>query len=268
MSKKNGAPKNEKAAAARAQAQKNVKSQERKTMVGIIVGAVAVLAIFGGIVYFIVQSGKIPGLDDPNVVAPAGADATGGIAVGTGGVVGEDVPTDVQRLDVYEDYMCPICGSFEEINAEDINAMREAGTVAVYYHPLAILDYYSMGTQYSTRAANAAATVADAAPEAYLDFSAALYANQPAENTEGLSDAQIEQIAITAGVPEDVAATFEDGKFTKWVIAATDQASQDFAEQEQRTATPTIMLDRTILLQADVPFFEEGVLKAHIESQE
>ncbi|WP_084104864.1 thioredoxin domain-containing protein [Demequina sp. NBRC 110056] len=260
MAKNNGSPKNAKAAAARAQAQKNVKTQERRTTLGIIIGVGIAVLIFGGIVFFIVQSSSVPGLDSEDVVAPAGADTTGGIPVGSGGVVGEDIPADVPRVDLYEDFMCPVCGQFEDINAEDIDAMREAGTIAVYYHPISILDRFSSGTQYSTRAANAAATVADAAPEAYLDFTHAMYANQPEEGGTGLSDEQIEQIAITAGVPEDVAATLDDGIFTKWVVAATDQGSVDGVG-----GTPTVMVDRTILEQAEVPYFSEGALRTYLE---
>ena len=260
MAKNQGGSSNAKAAAARAQAQRSVKAQERRTTIGIIVGAAVAILVFGGIVWFIVQSSSVPGIDSDELSAPAGADETGGIPVGTGGVVGEDVPEDAPRVDIYEDFMCPVCGQFEDTNAEDIDALREAGTVAVYYHPLSFLDRYSNGTQFSTRSANAAATVADAAPEAYLDFAHAMYANQPAENTEGLSDEQIEQIAIDAGVPEDVAATLDDGLFTKWVIAATDKANQDGVG-----GTPTVMVDREIVEQAEVPYFQPGTLRAYLE---
>ena len=116
--------------------------------------------------------------------------------MGTGGVAGVDVPksgadTAVPRLDLYIDLMCPFCKKFEETNSADIDALREAGTIAVYYHPISILDRSSQGTKYSTRAANAVAVVADKDPSHMLQFITALYANQPEENTTGLSDDQI-----------------------------------------------------------------------------
>src|SRR6188474_2050715 len=141
--------KNEKAAAARAQAQKQVKAGERRTTVIIIAVALAVIAAFGGLVFFIVNSAKVPPLSEAN--APQVADASGGIPVGPGGVAGEDVPDDVNRVDIYLDFMCPVCGRFEQTNGADIDALREAGTIAVVYHPIAILDGYSAGTEYSTR---------------------------------------------------------------------------------------------------------------------
>ena len=260
MAKNTNAPKNGKAAQARAQAQRSVKAQERKSTLGIVIGAIAALVVFGGIVFYIVQSSQVPALDEDGAVVPAGSEESGGIAVGASGVVGEDLPSDAPRVDIYLDFMCPICGQFEDVNAEDIEAMREAGDVELYYHPISILDRYSQGTDYSTRAANAAATVADAAPENFVAFSDALFANQPAENTEGLSDEQIEQIAIDAGVPEDVATTLDDGLFTKWVIAATDRASQDGME-----GTPTLMVDQEILDQSEVPYFQPGALRTYLE---
>ncbi|GIG53713.1 DsbA family protein [Demequina activiva] len=262
MAKNSTAPKNQKAAAARAQAQKSVKAQERRTTLGIVIGALVALVVFGGIVFYIVQSSQVPPLDSEDAVIPAGSDAeTGGIPVSSDGVAGGEVPADVPRVDLYEDFMCPICGQFEEINAEDIDALRESGEIAVYYHPISILDATSQGTDFSTRSANAAATVADAAPEHFLEFTAAMYANQPAEGTTGLSDEEIAQIAIDAGVPETIAETLDDGIFTKWVIAATERASQDGMQ-----GTPTVMVNREILEQAEVPYFQPGALRTHLES--
>ncbi|WP_084079079.1 thioredoxin domain-containing protein [Demequina sp. NBRC 110057] len=262
--------KNDRAAQARKAAQAQMKAQERRTAAIIGVSAIAVVLLFAGIVYFIVRSADIPTLDSDDVVAPAAADTSGGIPVGTGGVAGADVPEDAARLDIYQDFMCPICNQFEQINAEDLNTLREAGEVAIYYHPISILDRYSSGTEYSTRSANAAATIADQAPEYFLAFQAAMYENQPAENTEGLTDAQISDIAVSVGVPQEVADTFVDGTFTKWVIAATDQSNQDGI-----SGTPMLrmadagdsfsegkVLDQT----TDVSYFEEGALLAYGQS--
>ncbi|WP_084039261.1 thioredoxin domain-containing protein [Demequina sp. NBRC 110053] len=254
MAKNTSAPKNAKAAAARAQAQKNVKSQERRTTLGIIIGVAIAIVVFGGIVLFIVQSSQVPGLDSADAVAPAGADETGGIPIGADGAAGGAVPADAPRLDIYEDFNCVHCASFEATNGADIEAMAEAEEAAIWVHPIAFLG------DYSTRAANAAATVADAEPEAYLDFTSALFASRP--ESGGLTDDQIEQVAVDAGVSADVAATFTDGTFTKWVLAATDQASQDGV-----TGTPSLMLDRELLTQEDVLYTQPGALRTFIQEQ-
>ena len=60
---------------------------------------------------------------------------------------------------------------------------------------MSFLDRTSQGARYSTRAANAFVTVAQADPDRILAFNRALYDNQPAEGTTGLTDAQLATLA-------------------------------------------------------------------------
>ncbi|MFN3865610.1 MAG: DsbA family protein [Demequina sp.] len=260
MAKNKGTASNDTVAAARKQAQQQMKAQERRTAVLIAAGIGVVALIFAGIVWFIVQESAVPEIGSEDLVAPLGADETGGILVGMDGAAGGEAPEGATRVDIYEDFMCPVCAQFDDINKDDLSAMREAGDIELYIHPISILDRVSQGTNFSTRSANAAATVADAAPEQFVAFLSAMYAAQPSEGSSGLSDDEIEQIAIEAGVPEDVAATLDDGRFTKWVIAATDKSSQDGVP-----GTPAVMIEREILQQQVVPYFQPGALRAHIE---
>ena len=167
-------------------------------------------------------------LPDSGVLkAPTVADASGGILINQDGTLGGTPPAGSVRLDVYLDLMCPICHEFETINGADVKTLRESGTVAVYYHPVSILDRASRGTHYSTRAAAALATVAEYDPTHFEAFFGVLFDNQPAENSAGLSNAQIANFASSAGVPSGVVSKFADGEFTRWVTAATDTASVD-----------------------------------------
>jgi len=248
---------NERAAQARAdakaKAQAAAQARERRTTVTIITVSLLVIAVFVGVVYFIANSSKAPAIAD--VHRPATADDTGGLLIGAAN-------EGATRVDVYFDFLCPYCAVFEHGNGEMLLAKSEAGDVALYYHPLGFLDGYSNGTKYSTRTANAAAVVADRAPQALPGFVVALFANQPAEGGAGLTDAQIADIAVGAGVPSDVAATFGDGEFTDWVAAATQQASIDGI-----SSTPSLMIDREILPQsAEVPWMQEGVLERYLLS--
>lgn len=261
MAKKNSTAQDARLAA-RKQAQQQVKAQERRTSIFIVIGVAVALALFGGIVYFIVQQSSVPALDSPEMVAPLGADNTGGILIGQDGAAGGEVPEDATRVDVYQDFMCPYCGMFEMTNGEDLEELVGAGEIALYVHPLALLDRSSQGTNFSTRSANALAAVADGAPEHVLEFSRLMYVNQPEQGTPGLSDDDIEELAIQAGVPQDVASTLADGKFTKWVIAATDQSSKDGVP-----GTPAVMVDRTMLAQQEVPYMQPDVLRAYLEGQ-
>ncbi|MEK8227673.1 DsbA family protein [Oerskovia sp. M15] len=69
---------------------------------------------------------------------------------------------------MYLDYMCPICGQFEEINSASLDEMREAGDVNLVLHPVAILDRMANAQQFSTRSAAAAAYVAEHAPRSSM----------------------------------------------------------------------------------------------------
>lgn len=259
MAKKNSAATDARLAA-RQQVQQQVKAQERRTTVFIVVGVVVALALFGGLVLFIIQQSKTPALEE--MTLPAGGDLTGGILIGQDGNAGGAVPEGATRVDVYQDFMCPYCGIFEMTNGEDLEELSAAGDIALYVHPLALLDRGSQGTKFSTRSANAVATIADGAPGHVLEFSRLMYMNQPEQGTPGLSDEQIEQIAVEAGVPADVAATIADGKFTKWAVAATEQSSKDGIP-----GTPAVMIERTLLAQQEVSYMEPGVLRAHLEGQ-
>jgi protein-disulfide isomerase len=165
------------------------------------------------------------------VVAPAGATTAGGIAVGDPGA-----PVTVE---IYLDFMCPYCGRFERANGAELARLIGDRSVRLRLYPLSFLDRASRGTRYSTRTANAVATVADRAPDKVLGFSAALYAHQPAENSAGLTDAEIADLAVRAGVPADVAARFAGGTFEPWIAAVTDTAFHTAGI----TGTPTVKIN-------------------------
>ncbi|MFE4464995.1 thioredoxin domain-containing protein [Oerskovia sp. NPDC056781] len=179
--------------------------------------------------------------DQGSADAPANATPDHGLVAGAGD------PAAPVTIEVYVDYMCPVCGQFEEINGAGLAALRDDGSVRVVVHPVAILDRYSQGSRYSTRAAASAAFVADRAPDAFQGFHAGLLAGQPEEGTAGLSDEQIADVARAAGVPADVAAEIADGgasRFAGWVAAATGTATGDAALEGPRGfGTPTIVID-------------------------
>src|SRR5699024_1409638 len=117
------------------------------------------------------------------VYSPQGSTSSGGIPVSAEGVAGSTsgVADDAVQVDVYSDFMCPFCSLFEQTNGELLAELRESGDIALTYHPVAILDRFSEGTAYSTRAVTAAALVADQAPESFVALNDLLFANQPAE---------------------------------------------------------------------------------------
>lgn len=236
--------------AARAEAlalqKKQQSSEKRNRVIVLSVLALAVIGLVVAVVLILTEGQKTPMEKVDNV--PAGVVQDTGIPVGADGAAGT-TNEGAKTLDVYVDYMCPICGQFEQTNSASIAEMREAGDITLVVHPVAILDRASQGTEYSTRAASASAWVADKAPEQFSAFHDALFASQPAENTAGLSDEQIAQVAEQAGVPADVAAGITDGDakdtFEEWVAASTEAATSDeaLANAQGGFGTPTVLID-------------------------
>ena len=156
----------------------------------------------------------------------------------TGGAIVVGAKGAPVTVDLYYDYMCPACGSFERVNGEDLDALLEDGTARLRLHPMAFLDAQSDGTAYSTRTANAIATVADAAPQAVWGLHQAFYAHQPAEGGPGLTDAEIAALARDAGVPEKVVARFTAKRHYGWVAKVTQDAFDAGV-----ASTPTVKVD-------------------------
>jgi protein-disulfide isomerase len=229
-------------AAAKKKAQAQVSAQQRRALVVWIVVGVVVVGLFAALTAYIVRQGNVSAVGGTSQLTPAAATANGGFGVGASGVVGgTDLSTSHVRLDIYFDYMCPICGQFEQYRGAEVDALRKAGTADVYYHPISILDGSSSGTAYSTRAASAGALIAQDAPDKFLAFTTAMFVNQPKEGSTGLTEAQIQSIATAAGVPADVVAKIPDLQYTSWVRSATEKASVDGV-----AGTPTIALNGVI----------------------
>jgi len=217
------------------------------------VGALVIVGLLGAITVAVVNAAgrerTLPGVTD-KVVVPQHLTPTGAIAVGA-----VDAPVTVE---IYFDYMCPACGAFESANGGELDRLVAEGVARIELRPIAFLDEQSRGTEYSTRSANAVAVVADAAPDRVWAFHTALYGQQPAEGSEGLSDEQIADIAADAGVPADVVDLFTDGTYQPWVASVTLEAFDSGVQ-----GTPTVKIDGEVFV-GDV--YDVGPLTEAIES--
>ena len=110
-------------------------------------------------------------------------------------------------IDIFNEPICPPCGSFIRSNASDIDTAVNNKKLAVRYHLLNFLDDKSHSKNYSTRAV--AATYCVAAqndPKLYTDFYSGLFASnfQPQENAaEDRTDGELAQLAKTVGADAD-----------------------------------------------------------------
>src|SRR5690606_26390370 len=122
------------------------------------------------------------------------------------------------------------------------------GAATVEIHPVAILDRLSSGTRYSTRAANAAACVANYSPSEFFAFNSLMFEHQPEPDTTGLSDDAMIEITRTAGVEKAsrIATCIRAQEFKIWVEAATTRAlSQPVAGSslDKIPGTPTVLVN-------------------------
>ena len=118
-------------------------------------------------------------------------------------------------IDIFNEPMCPPCGSFIRSNASDIATAVNNKKLAVRYHLLSFLDDKSHSKNYSTRAV--AATYCVAAqnnPKIYDDFYSGLFASdfQPPEGAaEDRTDSELAQLAKTVGADPSVITCIKSG---------------------------------------------------------
>lgn len=119
-------------------------------------------------------------------------------------------------IDIFNEPICPPCGSFIRSNAGDIDSAVNNKKLAVRYHLLNFLDDRSHSKDYSTRAV--AATYCVAAqndPKLYSAFYTGLFASnfQPAENAaQDRTDGELAQLAKTVGVDPSVLDCIKSGE--------------------------------------------------------
>ncbi|GLK17185.1 DsbA family protein [Herbiconiux flava] len=252
--------KNQRREAAREKA-KQLREEQRKKEVrnrAILISSlsVVVIAIIVGVALVIVSTIRPAGPGPQNM-------ASDGIQIGTGFVAettpalaaGEDpVPTvndpasGTVDIRVYLDYMCPYCGQFEATNNTQLGEWIESGAATVEIHPLSILDRSSLGSKYSTRSANAAACVANYSPDQFWDYNSLLFQNQPAENTEGLDNQKLKDLAGEAEVTAqgDIESCIDDTTFRGWVADSTSRALEGplpDTDEAKVTGTPTVLVN-------------------------
>jgi protein-disulfide isomerase len=223
----------------------NEADRRRSRLVAIVTGVVvlSLVAVVGVVIALSARDrAEQNGADPLGVVAVGGSQGNGtvdGVAVG---------PDDAAvTVTIAEDFICPICGRFEEVSGEYVRSLPGQG-VRVVYAPVAILDRQSKGTRYSTRAAAAAACVAesdarDTSPSAeasFPRFHSLLFANQPDEGTEGLTDEQLAGYAAQAGADGTAQQCIRDATFTGWAGRNT-KAALDAG----LTGTPTVWVNGT-----------------------
>lgn len=202
--------------------------------------SVGVVVVLGVAAFFVIQLNNQATEPGPAPRSAVIDETTGAIAVGDA----EDT------LDTYIDFMCPICNQFEQLFGPEIEAMVEDGTITHNIHPIAILDRFSQGTNYSTRAANAMYCVAEADGTAAVPFMQEMFANQPAEGSTGLTDEQILAIAEEVGVT-GIDECVTGGTYNQFVADMTQKTPVQ--PGASGIATPTVAVNGEAISNAELP---------------
>jgi protein-disulfide isomerase len=215
----------DRAAARKIVEQQKAAAKRRKVTIWTSVAVVAVLVI-AGLIGFGVYANQSKTTASKAVTPSVAVDSGTAFAVGTGPVT----------IDLYEDFMCPICRQFEIDSGSTINQLVADKKVTVRYHTVAILDDSSQGTKYSTRAAGAAAEAAQEGK--FKEYHDVLYQNQPAEGSSGLADAKLIELGKSVGLGDTFANAVNNKTYDAWVATVTDTfAARGF------NGTPTIVVN-------------------------
>lgn len=162
-----------------------------------------------------------PAATPPATVTAPGAEAEAGKPV---------------KVVLYIDFICPVCKNFEAQYNPTLTKLRNDGKITVEYRPLGFLDSRST-TNYSSRAANAAACVVNESPEKYSDFVDALFAKQPAEGSAGLSDSDLKKLATDTGA-KNIDQCIDNKTYRPYVKYTTQEAAAIGV-----TGTPTVFVE-------------------------
>lgn len=208
--------------AARVVREQIARERRRKRTLWTTIAAVAVLVIAGLIGWSVFSSQRAK-----EFTAPPGANGPGtGIVIGDGPVT----------IDLYEDYLCPVCKQFQQTSGSTINQLVSDGKAKVVFHPVAFLNRFST-TEYSTRSAAAAGCAAKGGK--FKEFTDVLFERQPPEGSAGLSNDELIDIGAGVGLnKDDFGSCVKDGTYKPWTEHVTDDASKAGV-----TGTPTIRVN-------------------------
>lgn len=219
---------------ARQMREAQARAKRRNRVLAISAGAVALVLVIGAVAFGISRAGG----GEP-AATPPGVTADGGVVLGQA-----DAPHTVT---IFQDYQCPVCKAYEASIGPWLKQQVDSGATKLEYRPISFLDAQSSGTEYSTRAANAAFCLAGQPGVDFYAFNTAMYLEQPAEGTDGLTDSRLVSIAQSAG--GDIGTCVASRTYDDYVAERTEAAFALTDSSGARTVqgTPTVFVDGQLL---------------------
>jgi protein-disulfide isomerase len=217
----------------RKEREKADRKQRNLITVGIVVVVIALIAVGG----YGIKAASDSNKKESKVIQPANATKDFGI-VYDAAAAGATPPAGAKpvSVEVYEDFQCPICRSFEEQSGDLLRQQVASGAIEITYRPFSFLDGQSQN-KYSSRSTSAALCVLDkGGVKDYVKVHDYLYANQPEERTAGPTNAELAKAFDGLGIT-GVDSCIKTEKFVPWVKKARETASDS---DRKVNATPTV----------------------------
>lgn len=220
------------------QAQARAKRTQRIVVVGAIVLAVAVVAVFATIFLSQLNKGGNPVAGSQATPVNATSDSTGIIV--NPGTYADGAP----KVEIFLDYQCPVCKQFESMHGATLDEMASAGQIQLIYRTMTFLDNNLRND--SSLKAGIGAACADNAGQ-YSAYHNAVFAGQPSTEGTGYTTQQLRvDFPATAGITGDALSGFQncyDTKATQSFVEGTNEK----ASEAGVNSTPTIQVNGTKL---------------------
>jgi protein-disulfide isomerase len=213
-----------------------------KKTVAVVVGVIVVaVLVIGGVIWTNSSKNATAGKNIPVVSTSL---AAGVVEKRDGVVVTTGKPGAKATIDIYADFLCPVCGQFQQTYSAQIEQQINAGTLQVKYHMVPLLNNRSNPEGYSLESANAALAAADAGK--FTEFHDSLFKSQPQEGKRGYDNAQLIQLGKDMGITDPkFAETINAGTYDQQINAEFQKTlkdpglQQDFG-QGPSFGTPTV----------------------------
>ena len=206
-----------------------------------------VIAVVVGVLLIMLVPTLLSRQTDSSASIPANVSADRGY-----GVVFNDDLTGVPVIDIYEDFQCPVCAQFTQLNGPYIESLIAEKKATVVYHTLSFLGPESVN------AANAAACAADDGK--FLEYHRLLMMNQKPENSGGWSNNFLASLGQTAGITsQKFSSCVNKGEYLGWVsnVAAA-------GAKANVNSTPTVFVNGKEI-DRNGEYFDAAKFKAAVE---
>ncbi|MCO6005913.1 DsbA family protein [Actinoallomurus purpureus] len=208
---------------------RQAQKQQRTRALTIAISALAIVALAVVVTVYVVN--KKDKTTYTGALAPATRLADGGVLMGKPGV-------KAPKLEMFEDFQCPICHEMENTSGNTVKRLAAEGKVNVVYYPFWLFKEQTEPVKgNSQRAANAALC---APGDKWVQYHDKIYKNQPEEGSNGFSNKDL------IGWAKDLG--FDTPAFEQCVKGLQKQSQIDamtnYAEQTRKvTGTPTVFLN-------------------------